>query len=157
MPCLHEAHGWHMGSPKNPIHVQMQKLRPRRRKGQGRGTRRAAEPGAGQLSRSLQLAQQLLLSASKHERPGPLFTESTQFITELHFHLHTDYFRAGTRVGVGQGRDRCPSEARSPGARVPRPGQGRGGSIRPPISGHQLSTCTRTASQQLLTHKYRHA
>lgn len=54
----------------------------------------------------------------------------------------------------GRGRDRCPSEARIP---VGFPRQGQRGSIRLSVSGHQLSTCTRTASQQLLTHKYRHA
>lgn len=37
------------------------------------------------------------------------------------------------------------------------PQVGQGGSIRLSVSGHQLSMGTRTASQQLLTHKYRHA
>lgn len=50
----------------------------------------------------------------KRRRAKAAFTESTPFITELHFHLHTDYFKELDKWRGGERRDRCPSEARTP-------------------------------------------
>lgn len=61
--------------------------------------------------------------------------------------------KSWNKCRVRGGRNRCLSEARTPSG-LP---QARAGSIRLSVSGHQFSTGTRTASQQLLTHKYRHA
>ena len=46
-------------------------------------------------------AHPLLPQPGAHKSPGPLLTESTQFITELHFHLHTDYFKELEQVWGG--------------------------------------------------------
>lgn len=53
-----------------------------------------------------------------------LFTESTQFITELHFHLHTNYFKELEQVGVGGGTG-APQEPR-PLGQLPRTRAGEG-------------------------------
>jgi hypothetical protein len=50
------------------------------------------------------------------QNPGLLFTESTQFITELHFHLHTDYFKELEQVcgGEGAGEGQVPLRSQDP-------------------------------------------
>lgn len=142
---------------KNPVNKQVEKLRPG-----GKNLSKAlpwGQESQHQYPAVPQPVSQATPSCSSQstQEPRPfLFTESTQFITELHFHLHTDYFKELEQVwGRGWERDRCPSGARTP-SWLPQTRKGEGASGCS-ISGHQLSTCTRTASQQLLTHKYRHA
>lgn len=73
------------------------------------------------LSHSLCLPSSSFSHHPKHT--SALFTESTQFITELHFHLHTNYFKELEQVGVGGGHE--PLRSQDPWDSFPGPGQGR--------------------------------
>ena len=132
LSCSHIVSAQHIaGAQKNPVHRW-------RNSGPERGRRDLSKVRAAESAQVPGSPAPLLLAKRplpEHTRAQALCSRRTHFITELHLHFHTDYFKELEKVwGGGWGRDRCLSGARTP-AGFPRPGRGVGwaggaGSIR---------------------------
>lgn len=141
-------------SIKKPVNVQARKLRGRKELTQG-------PPSEGRASTSTRFPAACQPSSpffpdSEHTRAQALCSLSQHsLLLNCTFTFTQTISKSWKSVGRGLGEGQVPPGARTPGWRPrTRAGEGASGCS---ISGHQLSTCTRTASQQLLTHKYRHA
>lgn len=139
---------------KKPVNVQVGKLRGRKELTQGPPPRAEPAPVPALLQPVSQEAPSF--PTREHTRAQALCSLiQHSLLLNCTFTFTQTISKSWKSVGWGLGEGQVPPGARTPGWRPrTRAGEGASGCS---ISGHQLSTCTRTASQQLLTHKYRHA